>query len=283
MQEVADLAVRMKGEVFGGFVRDFLLHEEAAKKYFKEGHSQSDYGNEEVAPELIDRLLVPSDIDVRFDTIDDYYAFKRGLVKMSYKISTIRESGYAVVHLAVVLEMRVCPGVIGTESSRLVKNNFSSINKIIPGSYFTIDVVLKKPDTFLDFECNGLVMNAHGIQLCEELEQGQSVIGRHRKLQSVTEDILSKKAVCLNFYENRWKKMDKKGWVIQGLGFHKVKPSKDDMCIICHLENPDYKLYCCNAKYHLECLKKTMVNFSSSNCVHCREDLSDWSRVILAL
>lgn len=260
MCEVAELAVFRGGEVFGGFVRDFLLHEHAAKDYHANG------------TESEDMFLVPSDLDIRFDTRDKFESFKYELTgKGSYKIRRIRGSSYSTVTFDVSLVIQIKENYTHPVSRMLVRNKFMEYDKLIPGGNFTMDVTVSSEKKALDFECNGLVMNSNGIQLGPELSNGLSPIGKYRRFQQVKDDILKKRAVCVNFVNKRWDKMDEKGWTLVGEFIHKT--NFDDECIICHEENSDYKLGCCNARYHKACLKKTLQH-DGTKCAHCREDFS---------
>lgn len=258
MCEVAELAVSRGGEVFGGFVRDFLLHEHAAKEYHMNG------------TESEDRFLVPSDLDIRFDTRDALESFKYELTgKGSYKIKLIRGSSYSTVTFEVSLFIQIKENYTHPVSRMLIRNKFMEYDKLIPGCNFTMDVVVSTEKKVLDFECNGLVMNSNGIQLGPELSNGLSPIGKYRRFQQVKDDILNKRAVCVNFVNKRWDKMDEKGWTLVGEFIHKTKSG--DECIICQEANSDYNLGCCNARYHKACLKKTLQH-DDTRCAHCREE-----------
>ena len=259
MCEVAELAVFHGGEVFGGFVRDFLLHEHAAKEYHTNG------------TESEDMFLVPSDLDIRFDTRAKFESFKRELTtKGSYKMKRIKGSSfYSTVTFEVSLVLQIKETHTHPVSRMLIRNKFMEYNKLIPGGNFTVDVTVSSEKKVLDFECNGLVLNSNGIQLGPELADGLSPIGKYRILQQVKDDILKKRALCVNFVNKRWDKMDKKGWTLVGMFIHKTK--SDEECIICHETNSDYKLRCCSAWYHKACLKKTLQH-DDTKCAHCRVD-----------
>lgn len=258
MCEVAELAVFHRGEVFGGFVRDFILHDHAAKDYHTHGKESED------------RFLVPSDLDIRFDTHDNFEQFRSELVsKGSYKMKCIRGSSYSTVTFEVSLVLQIKETHRHPVSRMLLRNKFIEYTKLIPGGNFTMDITVSSEKKALDFESNGLVMNSNGIQLGPELSNGLSPIGKYRRFQQVKDDILKKRAVCVNFVNKRWDKMDEKGWTLVGEFIHKTKSG--DECIICHEENSDYKLGCCNARYHKACLKKTLQH-DGTKCAHCRAD-----------
>lgn len=283
MREAAELAVSKNGVVFGGYVRDSILRNAAQKKF--EGNP-SQYEDVTVSPETLDRLLVPRDIDIHFATQDDYREFVRAMIDRSYVVKTkTRMGGYDgkvedfVVHsLFVSLEMKLSLGSSFGAARTMLMNNFRPINKLIPGGQFRIDAVVCPTERFqelsLDYECNGLVMTQDGIKLGHALSVYLSCMEKFEKFQEVLGDILQKKARTVNVIENRWKKMiERNGWEIIGHDIDKVAATGiDDQCIICQSGGSHFKLKCCSALYHKECLKKTLDRFKE-NCVHCRVPL----------
>lgn len=285
MQEVAELAVKHGGTVYGGYVRDFIIHEKACIEFYRQKNNPSQFEDVTVSPETIDRLVVPRDIDIHFQTRDESLAFERTLVDRSFRLFKRRKYGYGdgddltlnyAINLS--LEMKLAVTTDSCASKTMLINNFRNLTKIIPGGDFTLDIIVCSDDKFpmnLDFECNGLVLTKNGIQLGKNLIMDLSPIGVFRRLQDVTDDILHKRARVVNLIEKRWKKMDERvGWEIFGFNVGKVKSETGDVCIICHDTLPMmYKLDCCNARYHKECLAKTFVSGFASQCIQCRCDV----------
>lgn len=263
MCEVAEIAVFHGGVVFGGFVRDFLLHEHFAKEFHTKG------------TESKDMFLVPNDLDIQFDNPHKFLRFKTELTRNgSYKIMNKTGSNYSMFSFDLQLVMQIKETHTHLASKMLIRNKFMEYDKIIPGGNFKVDVVISDTKKDLDFECNGLIMDREGIKLGPELGDGLSPIGKYRRFQQVKDDILKKRAVCVKLVKKRWDKMDAKGdWTIEG-EFIKKTTKTDDECIICrHEQNSDYKLGCCNAWYHKECLEKTLKH-DNTKCAHCRSDFS---------
>ena len=249
MCEVAELAISFGGVVFGGFVRDFLLREEGE-----------------------DKNLVPNDLDIHFNDRENYNKFKQELTTNgSYKIMRqTRGAAYNTITLVVSLQIRVLIPRTHLVSSRLIYDQMMDVPKQIPGGTFKIDAVISSNEIKnIDFECNGLVMTKDGIQLGPELSQCLSPIGKYKRFQEVKNDIMKKRAICVNLIKERWDKMDiKENWSIFGEIIHKMEKTTDE-CIICHELNTDYKLTCCHARYHKDCLKKTLKH-DITRCAHCR-------------
>ena len=119
-----------------------------------------------------------------------------------------------------------------------------------------------------------------------------------QRFQKILDDIDKKNAVVINtqISKQRIRKMLNKGWTISSNTFIltpiKLNVTDDDSneetCIICH-ENftpfninsnlgPAYKLYCCEAKYHMKCMIHTCNNTgpaaiqNTKRCIMCRKN-----------
>lgn len=283
MQEVVQLAVKNHGIVFGGYVRDFILHDHASQQFFK-SFKKEQYDDRDVSPETLDRLLVPKDIDVQFKTLDDYTMFRKDIADRCFKISTRANKNSYFSGRSLSLHLTLCTPCVpvhnGSEATRLVGNHLRQIPHVIPGGNFKVDVTICAELKNLDFECNGLIINENGIQLCDSLARDLSPFGKFRKLQQITDDILNKRARIVNFIQKRWRKMvDKSDWTVYGWNIQVLckKPVPDnETCVLCHcdLEGPKYKLGCCNALYHRQCMKDTFERFDTSRCIHCRQAIT---------
>lgn len=284
MTDVVDVAVENGGTIFGGYVRDFIIHEHNAKKFYEEEENKpSDYADPSVSPHTYEgRTLVAKDIDIHFKTDEQFVAFKKALRARSFSFYQRRKRlGFEYTRTCWTLNLKlmlsIC-GVAGSVSFGLLKKQLKGIKPIVPGSNFSIDVVIDNENVppfsdSLDFACNGLIMDANGIQLCDQLSRERSSRGNFRVLHSIMDDIVKKHAYAMKFTFHRWNKMDeKKTWQILGDQSFVNKISKKEDCIICHCEDAQYKLTCCNAMYHVNCLKRTLQN-DHSRCAHCRREM----------
>ena len=273
-KNIADIAIQNKGKIFGGYVRDFILKDEASKEFYK-AHKAEDFSNPEVSPETSDRLLIPSDIDVHFKTHAEYKKFRMSLNRGFFVSNvTITENFYTTGNQVKHIKLTVRLGV--SKHLPLVKEILDSC---LPDFSVNVDVIVCSGDanTLLDFECNGLIMDNTGIHLCTQMIGSLSGIGVHRTFMKVLDDIKHKRAVVVTFNPKRWDKMAEKpnGWDLLGSSVEKIHKG-GDMCIICHeiIESDVYKFDCCKAKYHLNCMPKAIQFIRLSNsCLHCRQDL----------
>lgn len=288
-KEIAGAAVDCGGTVFGGYVRDFLIHDESAKEFYNTNKSE-DYAKEDVNPETIDRLLLPTDIDIHFDNKAKYREFRTSLRNLFYTthvegIGNLYNFGPRVHHIKLVAQMRadatdiiknleLKPWMV---SSGILRSALSSV--MVERDPVKIDVILSQsfPDENLDFRCNGLVLDSDGIHLSKQLTRGLKGIAIHRMFMDVMGEIRNKRAVVVseNLRVNRWDKMEQKGWNIIGETIDRTTDT--DMCLLCHDEGGDYKLKCCSARYHRECLSNYITRDNTgladtNKCPHCRQN-----------
>lgn len=293
MREVADLAIECcGGTVYGGYVRDFISHEEGAIKFFK-SHTLDEYNDKTVSPETSDRFLVAKDIDIHFNKHSDYIHFRRQLRCKNFhtnvtKVENLYVTGTSSKHYELYTEFkvrvmsRILSGIQGN-TRKIVKDvlGVGIPDIVVPGGSFKIDVVIDSTRTppfaaNLDYECNGLVMNTHGIALGEALCVGLGPVGKYRVFERVVEDIKRKRAVTVAPSRTRWEKMSKReDWEIVGGLVQKPIVSGEE-CIICHGAIPSgevFKLECCNAHYHLGCISDTITRHIADReaCPHCRQ------------
>lgn len=297
--ELVEVAIAQGGTVFGGYVRDFLRHENAAKKFYETHKNNTEYANPEVSPETKDRLLIPSDIDVHFKNMMDYRLFRSTLKGKFYrshvvKVENIYTNDTRVHHLKLRVSLGLDVGHIvrslkGLRTGVAREVLLPEITRCLEGMSmpaFTVDIDIliseqcNPPFNSLDFQCNGLVMNENGIGLCSELKKGLSPTGVHRTLMNIVGDIERKTAVLVSLKAPRWDKMVSKGWDLVGGGVEK-RTQCDATCTLCLDEIEAvcvYKFSCCNASYHRMCMTKIITTGQTAvvdthRCPHCRQRL----------
>ena len=295
-KELAEMAVNCGGTIFGGYVRDFIRHEECSKEFFKHNKLE-DFSNSDVSPETIDRLLLPSDLDIHFENNMDYRKFRADMRAAFYLpavkgISNMYTDGPRVHHIKVDAVLHIDPGRVmrglkirSVMAKEIIKpailERISSMS--IETTPISMDILItsdKPPFSKLDFRCNGLVLNKDGISLCDDLKNGLGPLGVHRTLMNVFDDIKNKRAVVENLKSTRWDKMEAKGWDLVGASVEKVKKVGEE-CLICLQDiDPDgvHKLQCCNAYYHFDCLSRQITYptrgiVDSGKCTHCRQPI----------
>lgn len=299
-KEIINTAIASRGNVFGGAVRDITRHEMMCKKYFASGFKQKDFSNIDVSPETVDRLLIPSDIDVHFTNHSDFIEFRETLRHMFYETRIARRPrglytcAPGVLHIVMHAKLNMTPlhilKSVKFPSKSMARSIFSDsllacANALqvpdIPS--IKIDVLVSRqfspPFNNLDFKCNGLVMNSNGVRVCDELTSGLDAIQLAQCLISIMDDISNKHAVAVTLSGKRWDKMEAKGWSLKCRNLELSKKVEEgDECILCMtaLTDESYKLNCCPAKYHLKCLSRQMTFpvtgiSDSGKCPHCRQ------------
>jgi len=295
--ELVELAIAQGGTVFGGYVRDFLRHEHAAKKFYETHKNNTDYANPEVSPETRDRLLIPSDIDVHFKNKLDYRKFRTALKGKFYQLSVVKlENIYTNDMRVHHIKLRVGLCVEISQIMRSIALTGVAREVLLPEltrcvesmsmPAFTVDIDIlvseksSPPFSDLDFECNGLVLTKDGIGLCSALKKGLSPVGVHRTLTFIMADIDRKTAVLVSLKGSRWDKMADKGWEIVG-GCVDKRNECDATCTLCLDDIQSdcvYKFSCCNASYHRKCMAKIITTgqtavVDTERCPHCRQGM----------
>ncbi len=303
-KELINVAIAAKGTVFGGAPRDITRHDIMCKRFFAGGFKNKDFSNPEVSPETVDRLLIPSDVDIHFTNHSDFIEFRKTLRHMFYETRVARRPNRLYVtcatgvrHYVLHAKLNMTPVHIlkairfpfkSMAHSMFLEPLVACAHKLdVPDvPYIKIDIIISKecspPFSNLDFRCNGLVMNAEGLHLCNDLKDGLDAIQTSQMLLSVIDEISNKRAVAVTLKGKRWDKMESKGWNLKCLNLELTKEVKeDDECILCMStitkdNGGVYKLNCCPAKYHLNCLSKQMKYpitgiSDSGKCPHCRQ------------
>lgn len=294
---VAETILGLPGaEIFGGYVRDTILHDHHAKVFYAKRTHTDNYADPECLPETVDRLLVPNDIDCFMRTDDlpslikeindsGLSVFSRSnTTPLSNYISGIQEGHpLSLTKLRVGLKMTgVLAQVVDTHLKNIVIHVDVVHGKDIRG--------MDPPFGMVDFECNALILSkSGGIRVSDKMfTKHCTPLDRFEVLSRIVNDIKAKRAVgCVNVPGYRIQKMLSKGWVLVNnidIGFSKgielfppAQVDKDDMCILCLAEfkkKPALKRGCCAAKYHPRCYKNLVEHKSFGwHCPMCRDEI----------
>lgn len=136
---------------------------------------------------------------------------------------------------------------------------------------------LHPPFGCVDFECNGLLLTHSGLQMSPHLYPELSAVQRSVKLQVVMQDIKNRRAVYVdnNAPAYRVAKMQEKGWYMPMKHITVVDndPEDQDVCVVCHedVAGKHFKLTCCSALYHKECMEKVLMSQYSNTCIMCKQ------------
>lgn len=276
------------GYVFGGFVRDSVIHDHGAKAFFMKMKDAKDtdvnYNDPDCEPSTYDdRMLLPSDIDIVMDTRDvpEYIARLKACGYQVRSIFSRSFSKYAgdmmdssMIHNKYAVRVKAHP-LIAVEFAPSI-----SID-VIHRSNFVFEEVFNP--LYADFECNTLCINKDG-NIMTSITRGMGPMDAFNKTQEIIKDCVARKAVSVSPTKLRIEKMIEKGYYIQGPVNSVFKPSADECCILCHDKIDEggvcVKNNCCSGVYHLKCYVSTtkdavtMYN-NVSNCMMCRKALDE--------
>lgn len=326
-QQVEGIITSCGGIIFGGHVRDVVLHDTHAAEYYKESGDDGAkmYEDASFMPQYGGRLVISSDIDcymiahsiesfmdqLRDENLSVQVVFEREDAKQYIPTLDVPHGVLRHVRLSVSsLGMKVVKYIrelvneglsesARTLVSREVNEFVCSLHRAslaCPTLFLDVFVAdcrnfyaMCPPFGTVDFECNGLILTASGITLSPSLFPGMSPLQRNEVLQRIIDDIKNKRASYVNtdMPDDRVAKMCKKGWsiVLKHVHVNAERPADADVCIFCHDEvrSQHFKLKCCNAIYHKDCLVKVLSSEYGDKCIMCkRKTLAYMDVVVLA-
>jgi hypothetical protein len=298
-RDLADLILNF-GVIFGGYVRDMILHNHHATQYYEKNSSSEnvikEYSNDSIFSEHKDRLVLPSDIDC-FMTSAVFCKFQDVLVNSAYfKIKSARICGD--------LQYMQIPGTFphGLTHSRLVitpRHNPLYVNFLpdfIRMMKIQVDVLhahdlqgFDPPFGNVDFEANALIMDGPtgNIRMSKLLLNYTRLsgdgLGQLKKINQIVESITKKEAIPVGLVPlYRSMNMVNKGWCVKNKPCDNIKlcmfSDKEslDMCTICMDDlkgMTQIKADCCNTRYHPLCFQKLVHTNFNSMCPGCRRDM----------
>ncbi len=301
------------GLVFGGFVRDFIIHDHFSARYYKknadldvsEQEAKERYNDINYLPETIGRLVIPYDIDCVM-TETDFNVFVNGLQHHRLRCTSVfarKSSAYingferllddTLKHRRILISLDIHYVLKELDNLPIYFDRQPIENELynVLPMPIIIDVITSKNAhnepfmTDLDFECNGLYMSKYGLSIASSLVKNSNEYSKFVKMNDVIKDIVNKEAVYMHPYvvqsniANRVNKFIERGWKIRDC-LNCISSitdiSYDGHCIICHDNLPEihFKLTCCDARYHTQCLKMTLdMHSQSRECIMCKAQL----------
>jgi hypothetical protein len=294
------------GIIFGGAVRDEILHNKCASKYYKEqqeyykqhpdirNNTAEAYNYDGVLPHTKDRLLIPTDIDVILDvkSYDDlikhftrYYKTQiKQINDLSYFKEEIQKGFYKLHKIELTTEIYGKYCVVKVD---LITYNSAECDYL--------DIQLN-----YDFDVNSLFWSTiNGIHTKRNSKLPQACINNLAIMQDIYTNISNKVAIMndeflwsnvnsaelqkyMNIKVYRINKLKQKGWTIK-INFNIYKFYKsdtltpDDKCIICLKDNTETKVCVnfnncvCNVYICLDCIKKEYTKITT--CPTCRKSI----------
>ncbi len=249
--------------IFGGAVRDSILHGFASREFYKLS-TLDKYDDPTIHPELSDRFLLPTDIDM-FITYQNHYNFKLYLYKRGYYYKETKKIDLSYVNPK--LQHR---------DYELIKAEIIYFDKRNKKSYpILLDMILCNkiviPPMDDDFSVNKLIMTRKGIfpMICDW------------NYDQIEKHIHNKEAFCNStISEKRYEKLNRKGWKItmnySTFVFKLRINEEEETCVICldHLKVGQLEVTprdCkCKYSYCRDCIKYSL---KSLHCLMCKKDI----------
>ena len=278
---VLNKCIQFRATIFGGCIRDILLHNFHSKIFYKY-HAASDYEDKTISPDTLGRLIIPHDIDM-FILRSDYKKLLYHLMgKYAIKRIYTRDAHYLSSNIQLCTYTQVSFMIISFCGQDQIVN--IKLDIIIQDD---IDIPLTMPYTKLDFDVNGLYYNSSGIHLGFNIANNSNVLDKFMLLNEIYNNISEKKAtmtICCE--EKRFKKLKSYGWnivFISNIFIYSFKEVYDGDCIICQDKIPEHE---CRVRYincscDLRiCLKCIVINHSKlDNCPLCKKKTYSYSPV----
>lgn len=254
--------------IFGGAVRDSILHSHAAGKFYflceNTDVKIKDYDDPLIHPELSDRFLIPNDIDFFID-LKKYTKFTKYLHEKHFYFKEKRSIDLSYINANVT-----------DGDYRLIKGEVVYFNQKNNKPYFIqLDIILcretKIPPMNSDFSVNKLILSKVGIE--SNLPNSS--------FQDIKQQIHKKEAYCdSSITEKRYEKMCAKGWkVIMNYSTFTFKlrvNEEEETCVIC-LDNlkvgeleVSSRVCKCKYSYCKDCLKYSLKSYK---CLMCKIDM----------
>jgi hypothetical protein len=258
-----NIVKRYDAVIFGGAVRDLVLHDHNASKFY-DLSTRDKYDDATVHPELSDRFLVPTDIDF-FMRRAHYDKFKSYIYRRGFYYAEEKKMDMSYIN------EQMAPG-----QYTLIKSEIIFVDKKNTKTYsIKLDTILCDqviiPPMDSDFSVNKLLMTRNGIVAsnCEWT------------YKQILEHIRAKEAYCNStISDRRYEKLQKKGWKLitnYSIFVFKLRTNEEEeSCVICldtlkvgELEITPRECKC-KYSYCKGCLKYSL---KSSQCLMCKQNM----------
>lgn len=218
MNEVVDFLVGEDCTIFGGWIRDKIIHDHYADLFYGFSEGRKAYSDPTIHPESVLRLTYPKDIDVyKCGTKEDIHAL---ITKMT------EHTGLHAKIVGGKGQYQIFEGVFVVKCYLSVTKCLRNSNLFSP-LRFSVDFVYSEipqvpPFGKLDYLCNGFLLTKQGLSFTtngsgEWGNMSGSRFTIKRKIENkIIGQILQKKTrkATISVDSNRERKMLKKDWKI---------------------------------------------------------------------
>ena len=308
MLDLEDIFKKNGMSIFGGYVRDKIIHNHFAKKFYE---SLGDTTNVNIAnrykdvnfmPEFKDRFIIPMDFDCFIETLDitkldKDLRDKQFYIKNQKTRQAKRYFGFIakrnldhVYHTKIVVSLNMNQHLTSYIHNTQIFDIIIDIMHIIDKKQNNEPLldIYNSITQNIDFDCNGIIICPDDtLKLCsKKAAYNKDAFENHSDITNIINNIIERKATILDIKElqhnqHRIRKMIKKGWTIKSDNFDIVKYIENNQeedtfghCLICHggFTNSHFiiKDSKCAAYYHANCFKDMILhrNFNYE-CPNC--------------
>lgn len=286
LKMIEQAVFEVNGTIFGGYVRDSIVHDHFADIYYKSCKSinTDDYGDPKNSPESYpNRMYQPTDVDcvIHPSKQNDLINHLKGVgVKLEEVFCRPACIYLPAAPLPLVHAKYTARVIVPAAFMKYIKSPVILIDMILDSNYSLGET--KIPYGLTDFECHSIILSKTGYDICTIAHPRRKL----EKIQNIIGDIIQFVAKPVTMMPNRITKMAKSGW----------KCTNDNYCVTCNdsdseveetcLHCLDYfiesdciiKNNCCSGKYHVKCYYKLLKNTQSrynnkDNCTMCRRKM----------
>lgn len=288
MDKLAKILIANDVIIFGGFVRDRIIHDHFATKFLANQHNLVDnFDDEHCDPDTNARLLIPKDIDCFLrgdqDAVDNLYNILRN-ENFHVVPFTSRKQYFDDVEIN---QQKVIVKILNGKEIGLPYN--MSINLDV---LFCVDEKLKPPFGKLDLECNAFIMTNEGVILSNQtgtfLDKMDPLFRKRHELNILQKMLCFEADVALFSCEKVFKSKDKmirfnrmismqnRGWKINNQVYSIINNPGQVICDVCRKELDSkqvIKLKCCGKYLHKSCLIiHIRVGYETGDAPQCGND-----------
>lgn len=285
MQTVVSAVQEVGGTIFGGYVRDRIIHDHYATEFYSKAQytSLEKYADENYMPELNLRTLIPSDIDCCMITsniskLKDVLACNMlhvvdtGTMCASHYFKCLPNN---VKHTKLKITFAVNPLLLSLIDTLTYEVKLDIVHS---------DGIIEPPINVVDFECNGIILTPDNEYKIARVMLPQSPKDKIDMMNRIMKDIIDRQTYIVfeDSCRHRIMRMLGKGWTISSpcITTFKLKDSSDEIeetCIICldTFKINDYyaKFRCCKgSRMHMGCAAK-LLKTECESCPTCRTEL----------
>lgn len=305
MSVVRDTILDHRGVIFGGYVRDLIIHDHFANAFYEVvASSPSAYNNPLFMKDAWDRTLIPNDIDFRIKETDLtalMTAFERKHITTRVEfmrdprnyIGHVNMSDPTLKHIRMYVSIDMTKVNSAFNELPIRMNSRHNRAPSIKLDIFSSQHRFSEP--FIahpDFECNALYMTPHGFSVSSFVSKKDHAYNDELLKQRIISNIIKRDTKYLNPDPDsematrtmiyRVDRMLRSNWMIEDDIIRTVKDRRyTGHCIICHgdLDEVHFKLHCCDSRYHALCLQKAMTRGEkamrfTNQCIMCQKDIT---------